>query len=1240
MYSCSICGDSYNDELLYSIHYEIMHNTKPEQLMDEDLDISSLPYAETESRPVRQMQPIPRDSVIRHQPASSLEKSRPSVIRYAPPQQNHLHVRVLAEALPGSIVRHFVIDNNVELDLNLFLSKCKPLLLDTLNKELHRLNFIKFGIVLDSTFTNIANETSQRGFITKNKSIFATSDLDALLDECLEDLLHKIEEHQGRGSGWTLLSANSIDLRVHKHGFGDRGSSYIPLPKKISHTHSCINVRNEDNECFRYAMTSKFLRDEANNDRPSRRYNLLANSYNFAGVVYPVSLNDIRRFERNNPGVSVNVFGLDDRHNVYPLKIVPAELRDHTDLLLLKNNTICHYVYIKNFNALVARQMTKFKSGITVCKRCFCFTSKCANRGGSLWLIEHLRLCNKQTPVSIRLPTRGNDTISFNKTSQQYPIPIVVYADFETSLIPLEVSETNTASRQKYQKHEPNSYCLLLKSNLSEDHLEYYGLTSRPKVYRGENAASKFVDDLYVIARKVHTLYNYIVPMEDLDENQEEQHNSASRCYLCENPFTDVNGKVRDHDHLTGYYRGAACNSCNINYKLPNFIPIILHNLSGFDAHFIIPQLGRDTGSIDVLATTTERFISFSKKVGRMKLRFVDSFRFMPSSLSKLSSNLQRQDLVETKKLVAENQLDLVLRKGVFPYDYIDSLAKFEETSLPPATRFYNKLCDSEISEEDYQHACRVWDELGFTTLGHYSDFYVTLDVTLLCDVMEEFRNTCMVAYGLDPLHSYTSPGLAWQAMLKETKCTIDLLTDIDMILMIESGVRGGLTQCVTRYVKANNQHLPNFDESQESVYLGYFDANNLYGWAMSMPLPSGGFEWVDPNSLGDILEISKEGEVGYILECDFEYLDSLHEHHYDLPLLAKNEVPPNGKHQKLMLTLENKSRYVAHYWVVQQAIQLGLCLTKIHRVIKFSQSCWLKPYIDSNTARRAASTTSFQKDFFKLMNNSIFGKTLENKRKHKNVKLVTDPKKLQKLVQKPTFKTSIIINENLVVVCMEKSVVKMDRPLYVGMSILDISKTHMYDFHYNKMLTFFGRDRIGIAYMDTDAFTYWIKTLNMYEDLKMFPYSNDFDFSDYPTSHPTYDNGVNKKVLGKFKDEANGVPLVEFVGLMCKMYALKLHVEPTHFPNTNEEGVIKKAKGVKQLYLKKKIMFEHYYKCLFENMTYTATFNSIRSFNHQLFSITETKKSLSSHDDKRKILEDGIHTLPFGHYSLRTIED
>lgn len=1224
LFVCEICFESFQDEILYFAHKELFHNSG--EASSNDYEMYREGYIEEE---ISTALPRADGSVIRYAPRQDGKRTDPPVelqetVNNNTRDENVLTIELTGQALAQSSVRLYQIKNRFNFDILEFLKRSNLLIKQKIADELGRMHFLKFGLIIDTQFVNVENEVSQRGFITRNRTVMESSNVNDMIEECFQELILKITEHEARGSGWSLLLANTLHLRLHKHGYGIRGSSYISLPSKIANTKACINVKNNDNQCFRYAMLCKFVGDNA--FRPGVHYEEVRNRYNFTGLEYPVSLDGIKYFEKKNPRVSVNVYGLDGE-NVYPIKVCDEEFQDHTDLLLIKRDQISHYVYIKDFNKLIVRQLTKDRHRITVCKRCLCFTRKLRNKN---WLLEHNLLCKNHTPVKVVLPTKERDVLKFTNTNYQYQIPIVIYADFEASLLPIDPAESNSETRIKYQKHEPNSFCLLLKSTLSNEHLKRFNLPTEPILYRGKKASSRFVKTLYSIISKVEVLYKKKEPMLPLSQNQEITYRLQTLCYICKNEFTADNHKVRDHDHLTGLFRGGACNSCNINYKLPKFVPVVLHNLSGYDAHFIIPHLGKDKGAIDVLANTHENFISFSKKVGGMKLRFIDSYRFMPSSLLNLSLNLPVASLIETKRIVPDNKLQLVMRKGVFCYDYVDSLDKFQETCIPPKELFYSKLIEEDISEEDYNHACKVWNELGIRSLGEYSDFYVTLDVTLLCDVIEEFRKTCMNAHQLDPLHFYTSPGLSWQAMLKMTKCELKLLTDIDMLLMVESAIRGGITQSVKRYVKANNKHLHDYVSTEDSIYLGYFDANNLYGWAMCKPLPYDEFEWYDPSLLPDILSIPKEGDRGYIMEVDLVYPEEKHDFHYDFPFLPKNEIPPNGKYNKLLLTLSNKHRYVAHFWTIQQAVSMGLKLTKIHRVLRFKQSCWLKPYIDYNTARRAQAANAFEKDFHKNQVNSIFGKTLQNCRKYKNIRLVNDAKKHEKLVAKPNYKTSIIINENLVAVAMNKTKVKMNRPLYVGMSILDISKTLMYDFHYNKMVKYYGRDNIGIAYTDTDSFIYWIKTSDMYEDLKHFPYANDFDFSDYPKSHPNYYD-KNKKVLGKFKDETNGVPLKEIVALMSKVYALKLQ--------TQESCEIKKAKGLKTLYVKKNLTFEDYKQCLFEGKTYRATFNSIRSFNHQIYSITETKKALSSHDDKRHILRDGVNTLPHGHYSLKMIE-
>ena len=252
----------------------------------------------------------------------------------------------------------------------------------------------------------------------------------------------------------------------------------------------------------------------------------------------------------------------------------------------------------------------------------------------------------------------------------------------------------------------------------------------------------------------------------------------------------------------------------------------------------------------------------------------------------------------------------------------------------------------SGISDEDYDHAKKVWEEFGLRNLGDYHDLYLKTDVVLLSNVFEKR----MENYKLDPAHFYTAPGLAWQACLKKTGITLDLLTDPDMLLMFEKGIRGGITQVVRRHAKANNKYMSEYDKDEPSRYLQYLDANNLYGWAMSQPLPTGGFKWVDVEP-EEVKELSKREDRGYLMKVDVLYPKELHDKHNDLPFMcARMKI---GRVEKLVTNLYYKKRYVVHIKALQQALDHGLILEKIHRTIEFKQSPWMKEYIAFNTKLR-----------------------------------------------------------------------------------------------------------------------------------------------------------------------------------------------------------------------------------------------------------------------------------------------
>ena len=276
------------------------------------------------------------------------------------------------------------------------------------------------------------------------------------------------------------------------------------------------------------------------------------------------------------------------------------------------------------------------------------------------------------------------------------------------------------------------------------------------------------------------------------------------------------------------------------------------------------------------------------------------------------------------------------------------------------------------------------------------------------------------------------------------------------MLLMVEEGIRGGICHAIHRHAKANNKYMKNYDKNKESSYIQYLDANNLYGWtAMSQKLPVNGFKWInDVTGIDEefIRNYNEDSDKGYILEVDVKYPRKLHDLHNDLPFLPKRMKIDKCK--KLVCNLRNKKKYVAHIRSLKQALNHRLKLKKFHRIIEFNQEAWLKTYIDMNTK---LAKNDFEKDFFKLMNNAVFGKTMENARKHRDIKLVTTDEKRSKLVSEPNYHTINCISENLSIIEMKRTKVKINKPIYLGLSILESSKILMYEFWYDYMKPNYG---------------------------------------------------------------------------------------------------------------------------------------------------------------------------------------
>ena len=447
--------------------------------------------------------------------------------------------------------------------------------------------------------------------------------------------------------------------------------------------------------------------------------------------------------------------------------------------------------------------------------------------------------------------------------------------------------------------------------------------------------------------------------------------------------------------------------------------------------------------------------------------------------------------------------------------------------------------------------------------MGEYHDLYVQSDTLLLANVFENFINMCIKVYELDPTHFLTTPGSAWQAYLKKTDVKLELLTNFSMLLMVEEGVRGGMCHAVHRYAKANNKYMKNYDEKEESSFLEYLDENNLHGWAMEQNLPVGGFKPVRDVSRIDedfIKNYDENSNIGYFFKIDIEYPKELHDLHSDLPFLP--ERMKINKCNKLVCNLYDKKNYVVYLRTLKQALMHGLKLKKVHKVLQFDQEPWFKPYIEMNTELRKKAKNDFEKFLFKLMNNAVFGNPMENVRKHRDIKLVTTDMRRNKLVSGPNCHTIKWFSENLVAIEMRKTKVKMNKPIYVGMPILDISKILMCEFWYGYLKLKYG-DKIKLCYMDTDILISFIKTEDFYEDIAD-DVEKIFDTSDYKVDRPL-PTGKNKKTIRLMKYGLKGRIMTEFVALRPKTYAYQ-----TDDYEDEDDSRMKKAKGTKKCVIKR----------------------------------------------------------------------
>ena len=1144
-----------------------------------------------------------------------------------------------ASAFRNYTNQYVMSNKNLGLGPKEFLEYGKPPIINIFNSNRNIKTILYLHVIMSQ------GETMQEfAFHSKGlKLVLEGTNENDTYDEMVEEILEEIDKtRDAEGSGWRFEKVIKLVLHTTKWDTINAGS-YIELPQALKNKKAIINMKNQDDKCFMWSVLRALNPKDKNTERIDNDLKSKVDILNMEGIQYPVSLRGIDRFEHLNPEISITVLGYNKDEKVYPLKVSKYTGCKHDIvLLLIKDGENSHYCLVKNISALLSSQINNNDHKRYFCLNCFnSFKSSDS-------LDKHKEYCYNNECVKIVMPP-PNTFLRFKNFRYSEKAPFAIYADFESLIKPMDNCDPdpNKSYTKKYQKHEPISFCYyiecfdnsLCKEIFNDD-------TKRKQLKSYIKTKPEDPDAIDVFIKWLEDDVKYIANIKPkkmiFRKEEEKQFNKTTDCWICGEELG--NDRVRDHCHYTGRYRGAAHNSCNLKYRKPESVSVFFHNLTGYDSHLFIKKLGSSNNkeNIKCIPNNEEKYITFTRtiitgqytnKKGESKNKtfdivFKDSLKFMSSSLGALVNNLPKDGFKNISKYYTSEEVELIKQKGFYPYEYMDKVEKFNDPTPPPREVFYSKLSGRGISEKDYKHVWNVWHTFKMKTFKDYHELYNETDVLLLADVFENFRDLCLKIYGLDPVYYFTAPGLAWDACLKMTNINLELLSDPNMLLMFEKGIRGGISMISNRYGEANNKYMGHsFNKNKLKKYLMYLDANNLYGSAMSEKLPTHGFKWLTSGEMEKLFNnqvVQVWEKTPCILEVDLEYPENLHDLHNDYPFCPERVECKNGV-EKLIPNLRDKTKYVIHYKNLIQCLKAGLKLKKIHRGIKFIESEWMKPYIEMNTNLRTKAKNNFKKDFFKLMNNSVFGKTMENIRNRVNVKLVNTQERLKKLSAKPNYRGRKIFSENLISVHMKKTSLTMNKPVYLGMCILDLSKTIMYDFHYNYIKPKYGV-KAKLLFTDTDSFMYEIQTEDFYKDISK-DVKDRFDTSDYPENHPSgIPTGINKKVLGMFKDEAAGNGIKEFVGLRAKLYSFIM-------VNGKEN---KRCKGVKKQVVESSITHEDYKTCLRTGKEQLRKQNILRSYEHEVFTEEVNKIALSALDDKRYILGDGIHTLAWGHYKIK----
>jgi hypothetical protein len=1042
----------------------------------------------------------------------------------------------------------------------------------------------------------------KRGKSTK-KDIKQINIIDDIIKESIEnkkkskeDQLDETIIERVKKEGDKSKHGKNIDLELQEK-FG----KWMDTPILLKNTRIIFNPKQNsktENKCFIGCTLSKLnnVFDQSNfdkllrNDASGKIESQLVNSFMYSRMV---TLEDVENFAKINSLKyriwKVLKFENGEEKIINLCLINPKGKKDQIHLLMHDN----HFSLVKDPAALY-RFINDKQPESLVCHLCFnvSYYSKES-------LDEHISLCN--TPEIGTFKTIDDDKKKMNFTNHKNKNykSFVIYADIEAIL-----DNSNNRELSKSQTiindHKPIALgCCTTNFFSSGMHDNKY------KVFFGEDCIEKFIE-------YIRLLEIYCAKFNKKHIGTSKFFNRSYTCHLC-NEIVNTGLLVTGNNPC--FPMGVHLHEeCFKKYYPQKEITIIFHNLKGYDSHFLIDKFSSVCTSFFSIPRSKEKYTFFSGKIGDEKspttVKFVDSYAFLQESLDKIAVNIDKNNLRFITGQEWENfPKEYLGLKLAFPYEYITSEEVLNEPILPIDNNLWKtKLGKSDDKfEEKIERARTLFTKTGCKSIKDYMLMYLKVDVYVLLESFEIFRNDIFESFGIDPCYYFTTPGLAWDCALRFIQRNnkdfyIEVPTDKAIIsFFTQPGtIRGGISTVSTLKVA----------ESNDNCSIDYYDVTNLYGYAMCKSLPYGGFEFITfPDAIKQqeflfeqIQTWTEDDEIGYIFEIDVSFLQQAHYYYNDLPPFAEHI---DGK---LIPNLLPKKNYKAHICIIQQAFRMGgIDITGVSSILRFKQKKWLKDYILHNTGKRNATDNKFLKNFWKLMNNAVYGKSMENVLKRKAIKFysINDERKMLKDYKDFTIRSYDLFTENLYI-AESNEIQAFSKPIYVGFAILEYSKMHMYFLLY-KVIKPNLKSSI-LMYMDTDSF--------------IIRREGEFDLNEELISQwmDIPGNSVSG-ILGTLKKEYTNKTIKRFYALRSKSYLIKF----------TDDTIEIKNKGCSNIALSeddfKLMIIPNNRKIQLKKTQYT-----ILSKNHNLYTVEYEKVVLSNMvDNKRVLAENGICTLPIG---------